>query len=746
VTVVATLDDGGRRIRGCLRAPDAPTTWRWVDPLATPLPTHDLDIARTFPGRPMSGTVRWSQASPDCDGLSFETELPRRWGVHGATGAWTVADGGWFPQPLEGGALAVAAWDVSITLPADHTGLLGDQLGTGTLRWRGLSDVVSFAAIRDGELASVDVDGTDVRILTAHGLRRGLQRNLPVVLGLTDDRAPPAVPFVEVPMRRRLAVAGGQAVYLSDRAYRVFPWFHRLHHHAVGEAAAAVATHLPDGDDRALAGATTTLDLDARVRQAAQAKLLRLTRWLPIVDAALYDREMPFLDDVFRARHPTDRVAETLDERWEPGGAARPLVDGLAERFGPARVEALGAAMIEGRTRAEALLGAGLPADALAALEQAPVAQNYRLDVQGSTITVSRDAPFDAPPDAPVVLGIDGHRVQLAPLAPGGHATWTSPVAPRSVVLDPDGLLRQTSRLGDQKPARWRWTLSGQITGINLTRGWLDAVAFARLQRADVTRHRLGVLVATDLRAPISGRVSYTFGGGPLVRGTTHPHQWTFAVGGAYLNRTYSDLGDARGTLGASVGWAWDTRVTELTPMRGHRLAVEVRAGGAPDTAQRYVGMRASALGLVPFHPRLVLAGRLAGGAVQTDIVQERLRFGGELGVRAVPDVAVQTEVGAVGQLELRATPVRQVRLPLGVLDLEAIDLIAGVDAGVGWVQGQRVAAVGGAFGVSATVHWLGLSPGMVRVTVGVPAWVNGFAMPDRALPFELYLGWGHPF
>jgi hypothetical protein len=34
----------------------------------------------------------------------------------------------------------------------------------------------------------------------------------------------------------------------------------------------------------------------------------------------------------------------------------------------------------------------------------------------------------------------------------------------------------------------------------------------------------------------------------------------------------------------------------------------------------------------------------------------------------------------------------------------------------------------------------------MVRVTLGVPAWVQGFTMPDRALPLEIYLGWGHPF
>jgi hypothetical protein len=726
-----------------LVATGAPASWTWVDPLATPLPTHDLDVARTFPGRPQTGAVTWEQQTVACAGLGFETVLPARWGVVGATGPWTVADGGWTPQPLDGGGLAIAAWDVTLTLPDDRIGLLGDRTGRGTLHWAGVTDVVSMAAIQHGVLAYVPVGDQALALLSRHGVRPGLARNLPDVLQLVGV---PRVPFVETPLRRRLAVAGGQAVYLSDRTYRVFPWFQRLHHHAVGEAAATVAAHLPDGDDRALVGAISTLSLDAAVQREAQAKLLRLTRWLPMVDAALYDREMPFLDDVFKARHPTDRVDETLDERWEKGGAARPWVDGLAERFGEDPVRRLGEHLKLGVPRREALAQSGLPTDALDALDVAQVAQDYRLSLDGETVTVVREAPADAPADPPVVLALDGHRVVLGPITPGGQATWTSPATPRTVVLDPDGLLRQSSRLGDRRPARWRWTLSGQITGLNLTRGWIDALAYARLQRADVTRHRFGILAATDLRAPISGRLSYTLGSGPLVRGTTHPHQWTFSVGGAYLNRAYSDLGDARGTLGASASWSWDTRVTELTPMRGHRLSVEVRGGGAPDTGQRYVGVRASAVGLAPLHPRLVVAARVALGAVRTDIAQERLRFGGELGVRAVPDVAVQTDAGAVGQIELRAAPLRGVRLPLGVLDVEELDVIAGVDAGVGWVEGERVVAVGGAFGLGATVHWLGLSPGMVRVTLGVPAWVQGFTMPDRALPLEIYLGWGHPF
>jgi hypothetical protein len=257
----------------------------------------------------------------------------------------------------------------------------------------------------------------------------------------------------------------------------------------------------------------------------------------------------------------------------------------------------------------------------------------------------------------------------------------------------------------------------------------------------------------TDQRQRIAGRLSYTRFFGRLTRQSTRAHQLSFAFDAAWLNPNFRrdeapasgvDLPQARYTIGGSMAWFWDSRLTSLFPMRGSRFQLAVGAGGAPETRESFVTLSGAATTILPFSPRHVAATRLAVGAAITDIPQSRNRFGGTGGVRGIPDNAVQTELQAVASLEYRAAPIRGASIPLGVLYIEEIDLTLAVDGGVGVADGGRVAGLGATAGVNLITENLGLAPGSVNVSVGLPLLWSGFEL-ERRSP-QLYIGWGFGF
>jgi hypothetical protein len=371
--------------------------------------------------------------------------------------------------------------------------------------------------------------------------------------------------------------------------------------------------------------------------------------------------------------------------------------------------------------------------------------RDYRLSLDGAQLTVTRSAEPDALAE-PVVLAVDGRRTVLAGHVGPFSETLTLDAPPRRAQLDPDGHLGQTSRVGEVLPARIRWTLNGQISGINASEGFINAFAVLTARRTDDTFNRWRVWLFTSQRENLSARLTWTRFFGPILRGNTRRHAVTLGLDAAWLNRRFSPFHDADAAVGGSLSWAWDNRVYSLFPTSGAAFDAGISVGGAPQTGDLYVRVGASASRLASPHPRHVLAGRIDLGAAWTEIPQERLSFGGASGVRGVPDDVVQSSVQAVGSVEYRLAPLRQASIPLGPVYLSEIDLIAGLDLGVGQSGTQPIAAMGAVLGAGVLVDNFGLSPGAVVVSFGFPLWTSGFEIPDGTPPVAVYLRWGQSF
>ncbi|MFT5458225.1 MAG: hypothetical protein ACI9K2_004730, partial [Myxococcota bacterium] len=115
MVVEASVDADLRTVRGTVHTEGLDDA-TWLDALSRlPGAPNDLQLFRTFPGRPSTGEVHWTVTD---DGLVFETRLPRRYGAIGATSHGLMANGGWYPQPVtESSALPLVEWEVTVHLP-----------------------------------------------------------------------------------------------------------------------------------------------------------------------------------------------------------------------------------------------------------------------------------------------------------------------------------------------------------------------------------------------------------------------------------------------------------------------------------------------------------------------------------------------------------------------------------------------------------------------------------------------------
>lgn len=741
----ATVSDDLRRIEGTLRVEDAPPGWTWVDPLATlEDPPHELDRLRTFPEQPNRGHVRRSR---DGDTWTFTAELPRRYGDVGYTSRSLFANGAWYPQPLDDGALPQVDWEVVVRLPPDSMGALGDQVGAGELRWSGHAERASLAVVPGGVRTDIETAGWSVAVLSRGPLGKLFRTKLREQLLIAEvDGQHRTAALVRAPLRRRLARSGPGLVYASDRTWAVFPLFYRLHHSApIRELYAASSDH-HDPFDRELEAASLSVEHVRRYLRRQSVDLLGLTQWLSIVDAALYDREMAFQHELFRSAHPTDRVRDDLVERFGGGTAGTVVLAQLGDKFGEEAALSLGQHLARGWSLDEAATLSGVDPDWLDRWHRPYPTQDYRLSLRGSTVEIVRDAPEDALPEF-VVVRVDGETYTWeTPEGPATHEIARER-RPRRAKLDPEGHLGQTTRVGELRPAPLRWTLGGAITGVNISEAFATAYAALTIRRADDTLNRWLIYANTNQRDRLRLRLSYTRFAGPLRRGATREHALSISAEGSWLNPNFAQLEGAPLSVGGSLAYSWDNRVYSLFPTEGTRISGAVSAGGVPATGDSYVTVSGTFIGLAAPSPRHVFAGKISGGASWTDIPQRRLRFGGSFGIRGIPDEVVQTELQAIVSAEYRVALLREANIPLFWLTwVRELQLVAGVDMGTGRSDGDPIAAVGVNAGVGVIADNLGLSPGGVNLTVGVPLWLRGFEMPDRAVPFELYLTWGQMF
>lgn len=750
----AVVGDDLASVTGTLRL--ARTDLDLVDPLAgLPAPADDLTLMRTFPGAPATGEVTWWATGPG--EWSFRARLPRRYDDVGWTREALLANGAWYPQPTSAEEpLPVLDWSVRVRLPEGRTGALGDDADQGTLSWTGRADRVPLAVLRRARLTHLSGPWGSVSLLTPGRARRVLVRELDGALAAVVD-APIHGVVVEGKLRRRLVRPGPELAFLSDRAYRVTPPLQRFHRVAVAGGLAAAFAPQPDPFLRDLAGAWAGREHAERLAGIDAGRLLGFFRWVPQVHWLLTDERMPFYADVLERTHPSDRLRDDLTDLLQPHTPGTVVLAQLEDRWGGDAADAVGAAALAGATTSEAEAAADLPAGWLAAWRVPYPEQDWRIDVDrpAGTVAVSREAPTGAPPETAIVRidGID-HRFTAAP---GDRRVWQLEGKPRQVILDPEGHLRQTSRLRDAWPERYMVTLSAGITSINATQGRVFGAATVGLRRAWDTHNLFRGTLYNSFSDLVAARVSWLHQRGPQRVGWTRPHQLTTWTGATLLNPGFAATDGLLPTLGAGMSYAWDTRVASDFPLRGHRVGAFVGAGVVPARAESWGSFGPFGLAVASPHPRHAVAVLAQASVARTNVSHRRLGLAGATALRSLPALpACPTDDGspcqelfdavAIVATEYRVAPLRNVSVPLPFAWGSELQLTAGLEAGVGDGADGDAWAVGATAGVTGIADLLGVEPYLGGLTVGWPLAWSGLSHVDQTGWPEIYLRWGQEF
>jgi len=762
----AEVDRDLRTVRGTLRLRDVDGDL--VDPLARlPEPDSDLDLFRTYPGAPNRGSVVFE---PRGDGVwTFETTLPRRFGAIGATAKGLMANGGWYPQP---DGLPILDWDVTVRLPDDATGALGDVVSTDVLRWTATADRAPLAVVRRGVVT--DLDGHGVLLTKGKPPRRvveQLTKDLsrwphPEGARTRDERSvvrvedpdPEHGVVVRGPLRRRLVRHGPGLAYLSDRAYRLTPGLEFAHRRAVTKGVSTAWVDSPDPLERELAASGLGPELDAQLKVDTD-RALRRWSWVPQVNSLLASRRIAFYSDILDLPYPGDRVHDDLEEvfapRW-PGAAVAAQLDLL---HGPGTSERVAAHIARGDTLYVAMAREGHSAFELLPYRHPVPRQDLQLTVDGSSVVVER-VPAGGPGLVPIgIQGPDDDRlvVEAYPLVDKLELELDAP--PRRVVVDPSGAIDQTRRVGDTHPLRYQITAAAYLQSLNLTRGQVFGSLFSTIRRDGDTRHIWSASLSNSRSDLVRTGLAHIFKVGPLLDGFNRQQRLRIGGSASILDPRFAATDGVKVAVDTSLGWSWDTRVSDLFPLSGHRLYATVTGGAIPGLGETWGGVYGGAVGIVDLHPRLVLAGRTTGSVARANVPHRLLQLGGLGAMRSIPvlpacpaDPADETEPcadlateRALGVGELRWAPLRNASVPMFLLWGTELQLTGGVEGVLARVQDEPVRAFGVTAGVLGVGDMLGAEAMAAGVVVGWPIAWQGLDLETRALP-EIYLRWSQAF
>lgn len=743
VRIEATVDEHLGVIQGTMTVL-GPTPVRIIDPLALlPDPEDDRTARRTWPDLPQRGVIHTVALGEHT--WRFTTILPRRYGDVGVVGRRSLlANGQWYPQPMTADGPVLALWNVKVHLPEDCAGSLGDVAGSGTLDWTGWGERASLAVLENGQVTRLGEEGVDLALLTRGRPRAALRERLvPLLAAVRPPEEPLSLVVVEGPLRRRLARPGVGTLYLSDRTFRLTPGLKHFHEGAVTRGLLQASLSVSDPIWREVSAAALTR---ARPRPNARG-LLKWFSWNPVVDAILNDRTLPFWSDVFEAAHPEDPLRDDL---WEihaphtPGTAIAAQVDDLG---GSSAVFSLGSALAQGDPPEVASRAAEVDATLLEGASRPPRPEDWTLQVDASAghVLAVRDAPEDAPPEV-LTIRVDGEdHTQVVGEGPALVALDVD--APKRVVLDPRRHLAQTSRSGDAWPPRFTLTWAAWVDAINPTAGYVDAYGIVYARGRDDTRNIVSAAATVNQQDLPALQLGWLHRRGPLQDGLNRPHRFSAWVAPAWSNPRFAEGDTAVFTLGGGLGYAWDTRVDRVFPLKGRRLGVSVSGGVAPLEGTRWGDLRVAATGLVSWHPRWVLAGQASAGVAGGDTAQQLLWLGGGSGGASLePGIAVGRLRG-VARTEVRWAPIRHASVPLvGLAWLSGVQLTAGAESG--WMRTLEdgdAAFVGLTGGVVVVADLLGANPGMGGVTVGIPAQVSGLDVEPWTRP-QVTLRFGQAF
>lgn len=742
LSIEASVSADLTTIEGEIRVDDVDV--ELIDPLAAlPIPPDDRTLLRTARGRLRPGRVAFEAIGPGA--WRFQTTLPRS--RFDDIGAWRgralFANGAWYPQPLVNGRAPIVHWEVKVELPAEVTGVLGENTGEGRVAWTGEAERVSLAAVRRARVESIQTPEAKVVIVDRRRrrrIRRMLRRDPATLLARARGDAPgrSQTALVVTPSRRRLARSGPGLVYLSDRTWRLTPGLRRYHDDAVTEALLDANLQIADPFERALAAS-----LLARTTEGPGPRgLLKWFSWNPVIDAILNDRRMPFWGDIFTAPHPEDPLRDDLVERFRPHGPTRALVDQLALAHSPAALRELGTSLAAGTPLAEATGPLAPDARTIEAWRGPYPTQDYGLSVDADGVEITRDAPEEAPPEI-LAIRIQGEtRVERVGAGPGRLQIPTEG-RPGRVVLDPRGLTRQTSRVGDAYPPRLVLLWAAWIDAINLTEGFISGHAVAWARGRDDNRNTASLWIQADQQDLPAITLGWAHRRGPAQDGLQRAHRLSLSTTTAWSNPAFAPGDEPVFTLSAAASYAWDTRVSALFPVRGRRFFIGASGGIAPGQKTRWGRASTGFTGIVSPHPRHALVGRAHAAIATGDTPQRLLWLGGAGAGASLPPGIMIGDRRLGGQAEWRWAPVRNASLSL--LDLawlSEIQLTGGAEAVVLRTgRGETAHLFGLTAGTAVVADVLGANPGTLGITVGLPARVEG-VQDDEGESVE---PWGSP-
>ena len=727
-----------------------------VDPLPMlPVPDDDMLARRTFPRAPQTG--RAHHTSIEHGRSSFTTVLPQRYGASGMVpGRGLFANGLWHPQPVKAGAPKVVQWVVRVTLPPNAVGVVNGVAGEGTLEWSGEAERLSLAVIPDGRISDLDLNVGTVRFVERGPPRpKRLARLTEAVNGAWQGPGAPNFVVVDTPARRRLTRTGPQTLYLSDRAFRVSAGLWRFHLPAVQQGILEAGLPISRRWEREIAAAALAEEADPGldIRET-----LGFWKWIPEIDALLYDGRLPFYSDVFTEVWPGDPVADDLSDLLQPFTPGQAICARLDTRHGPGTCERLAWGIIHNGDLQAAAESASIDLAELQAwkLEPAPQHLELAVDETSGEATIHRSkaafaqsgraARADALAAEPIPYRI-GDNLQVWD-APAGESKHTVPVPPdaETIVLDPDGQLLQDTRSDDKWPTRWVPVAAFFPTELSITNRRISAYASVALREQYSTRWVFIGNMATDPVNTVSGSLGAVYAFGPLQDRRSRPYRVWFGGGPSLLNPSFRPVAGSGLALGGYAGITWDTIVDGIFPTSGHTLSVSGSSGAVPGGAPWW-RLGTSATGVRGVGGRVALAGRVSADLATGDVLHRLISLGGGGALQGITPQAVLGEQRLLAKSEVRWQAIRFASVPGPLVWLSHVQLNAGLEVGQLRADGpscpQAVdciwSATGWTSGVLFTGDVFGVRPTNLGITFAGPLTWSAPKLSPSGFP-QLYV------
>jgi hypothetical protein len=702
----------------------------WLNPLADlPWPTDDLLWPRTAPGRQDRGEMTWEAAGEDC--ITFQTRLPERYGAMGGLagrGLW--ANGGWYPQPVQGDSAPPVTWRVELAGPEGAVLVVNDAVGQGAVQWTGRSFRVAIAVLAEATFTVLEEEGLQTVLVSEGQQARPLEAELARLAqaAWTLDQ-PGRVVVVVSPLYRRLVRAGPGVLYVSELAFRVSPSLFRYHRAPVAQGLLEAALPLDDPWHRAFAAEPLGQVAADKVNDAERPRLLARLG-LPPAHTLLYDGRTLFLSDVFGEALQSDPLSDDLLERYRPRVPGPLVARWVQSLAGEAAAGGIAHDLLGGTSLPEAFVAQGLDGELAVAWQSPMAAQDLILAVDPGAeprLWMERRAGEDAAP-VPVVVDVDGEReVWLTGSGPDWRIQAYDEKV-RRVWLDPDRQLPQANRANDRWPRGVSLIPGIYLGGIHLTERRFEGVAWTTIRRPYNT-HRMGqVVVAHDARSLVSMEALGVRYVGPLRDRMRREHLIWLSGGGGVLDLDYRPTEQSLFHVDLGAGYAWDTRVTPYFPEKGRRLWIDGGGGMVPESDSFWLRGRLGARGVRAVHPRHAVAGSTSVGWMRGNLEHRMLGMGGSGGLHSVPSSEVLGRRRAAVAGEYRVLAGRNLSLHVPFWWVTDVQLSAGVEAG--WLDSgelldpmEGVLGVGGTFGISVVADTLGIRPALGGITFSRLLW-----------------------